>query len=142
MVAFGLYPKILGGGGDLWIIFLLENECSLSGVDNHRWWGHSNLKKKKLYALSGSGHIKLCNFPYLLSTISLALELVPYTIHLMKLSLPNILFLMTKTLTGLTRPSSTRFVTMMILRQFTCHAMCQMSPNVCLLGPANTFYHR
>ena len=51
-------------------------------------------------------------------------------------------YLMTETLTGLTRPSSTRFVTMMILRQFTCHAMCQMSPSVCLLGPANTFYYQ
>ncbi len=38
----------------------------------------------------------------------------------------------------LTRPSSTRFVTMIILRQFTCHAMCQISPRVCLLGPKRT----
>ena len=35
-------PKILGGGRDLWIDFLLENICSLSGVDKHRWWRHSN----------------------------------------------------------------------------------------------------
>ena len=26
-------PKILGGGGDLQIIILLKNECSLSGSD-------------------------------------------------------------------------------------------------------------
>ena len=25
------YPKILGGGGDLWIIILLRNECNFSG---------------------------------------------------------------------------------------------------------------
>ena len=36
-------PKIFGGGGDLGIVFLLKNECRLSGVDNHRWWRHSNL---------------------------------------------------------------------------------------------------
>ena len=29
-------PKILGGGGDLWIIILLKNECSFSGGD---MWG-------------------------------------------------------------------------------------------------------
>ena len=29
-------PKILGGGGDLQIIVLLKNECSLSGGD---MWG-------------------------------------------------------------------------------------------------------
>ena len=39
MVAF--CPKILGGGGDL-EIFFLEKECSFSGADNVRWWGHSN----------------------------------------------------------------------------------------------------
>ena len=26
-------PKILGGGGDLWIIILLKNECNFSGGD-------------------------------------------------------------------------------------------------------------
>ena len=60
MIACG--PKILGGGGDLQIVFLLENECSLSGVDNHRWWGHSNpttwLKKE----LSGGGYEKTLRF--------------------------------------------------------------------------------
>ena len=24
------------------MMVLLENECSLSGQDNHRWWGHLN----------------------------------------------------------------------------------------------------
>ena len=38
MVAFGLF----GGGGDLRMILLLENECRLGGGDNHRWWAHSN----------------------------------------------------------------------------------------------------
>ena len=35
MVAFG--PKNLGGGRDLRIIVLLENECCFSGGDNVRW---------------------------------------------------------------------------------------------------------
>ena len=38
MVAF----SFLGGGRDLQIVFLLKTECSLSGVDNNRWLGHSN----------------------------------------------------------------------------------------------------
>ena len=36
-------------------------ECSLSGVDNRRWWGHSNpsccLKKKQLLALTSGGDV-------------------------------------------------------------------------------------
>ena len=39
---FAFWPKILGGAGDLRIIFLLENECSLSRVDSHRWLETSN----------------------------------------------------------------------------------------------------
>ena len=35
-------PKILEGSRDLRIIILLEKECSFSGADNVRWWGHSN----------------------------------------------------------------------------------------------------
>ena len=53
MVAFD--PNILGGGGEFQIIFLLKNESSLSGVDNHRLWGHSNPTgwyKIELYAIS------------------------------------------------------------------------------------------
>ena len=42
VVAFGFLPQNMGGGRDLRMIVLLKNECSLSGVDNHRWWGHSN----------------------------------------------------------------------------------------------------
>ena len=34
--------KILGGGGDLRIIFFLKNACTLSGGENVRWWGHPN----------------------------------------------------------------------------------------------------
>ena len=30
------WPKILGSGGDPWIIILLKNECSFSGGD---MWG-------------------------------------------------------------------------------------------------------
>ena len=33
MVAFGFLAQILGGGGDLRIMTLLKNECSLSGWD-------------------------------------------------------------------------------------------------------------
>ena len=33
MVAFGFCPRFVGDGGDLQIIILLRNECSLSGVD-------------------------------------------------------------------------------------------------------------
>ena len=43
MVASSFLPKILGGGGDLQIVFLLENECIWNGVNNHKWWGHSTL---------------------------------------------------------------------------------------------------
>ena len=42
MIAFGFGPKILGGGGDLGIVVLIKNECSFSGGDNVRWWGHPN----------------------------------------------------------------------------------------------------
>ena len=41
VVAFGFCPKIVGGGGDLQMMVLVKNECSLSGGDNHKWWGHS-----------------------------------------------------------------------------------------------------
>ena len=34
--------KNLGGGGDLEIVILLEKNCSFSGADNVKWWGHSN----------------------------------------------------------------------------------------------------
>ena len=39
---FWVSPHILGDDWDLWIIILLENEGSLSGGENLRWWGHSN----------------------------------------------------------------------------------------------------
>ena len=40
VVAFGVCPKILGGGRNLWMIFLLLHvyECNLSVVDNQSWW--------------------------------------------------------------------------------------------------------
>ena len=34
--------RFLGGGGDLWMIVLLLNECSLRSVDNQTWWGLLN----------------------------------------------------------------------------------------------------
>ena len=33
---------MLGGGGDLQIVVLLKKECCFSGVDNVKWWEHSN----------------------------------------------------------------------------------------------------
>ena len=48
-------PRILEGGKDLRIIFFLENECSLSSVDNHWWWTLLAGKKIEHYALSSSG---------------------------------------------------------------------------------------
>ena len=45
MVTFGFCLKILGGGRDLQILVLLEKECSFSGADNVRWWGHSSTIK-------------------------------------------------------------------------------------------------
>ena len=46
MVAFGFLPQnFLGGGRDLGITILLKNECSLSGVDKLRLWGHSKLTR-------------------------------------------------------------------------------------------------
>ena len=38
VVACSFLPQNLGGGRDLWIAFLLENECNLRGVDNRRQW--------------------------------------------------------------------------------------------------------
>ena len=45
VVAFGFLPQNFGRwcGGDLQIVIFLENVYSMSGVDNQRWWGHSNL---------------------------------------------------------------------------------------------------
>ena len=55
-------PKILGGGGDLRIIILLKNECSVSGGD---MWGGGDTqplqdgkKNFELCALRGGGDIK------------------------------------------------------------------------------------
>ena len=36
VVAFGFFPKILGGDGGLKIVGLREKECSFSGADNMR----------------------------------------------------------------------------------------------------------
>ena len=58
-------PKISGGGGDLQIVVLLKKECSFSGVENVRWWGHSNATswlKNDLYALVGGGDAKTFQF--------------------------------------------------------------------------------
>ena len=42
MVSFGFCLKILGDGRDLQIVVLCKKECSFSGADNGRLWGHSN----------------------------------------------------------------------------------------------------
>ena len=68
----------------------LENECSLSGGDNHSWWGHSTPTYcfeniRAFYTLRQWGCKMLCaslhNKPW-------ALELVPMS-HLVKLLLPT-----------------------------------------------------
>ena len=60
MAAFGFYPKILGGGGDLQIVVLLKKECSFNGADNVRWWDTQTLLEVKKIELSqtGSGDAK------------------------------------------------------------------------------------
>ena len=45
VVAFGFFPKILGGGGNLQIVILLEKECNFSDADNVRWWRHSKTSR-------------------------------------------------------------------------------------------------
>ena len=42
MVAFGFLPQNFGRWWEPKIVVLLEKECSFSGADNVRWWGHSN----------------------------------------------------------------------------------------------------
>ena len=82
-------PKILGGGRDLRIVVLLEKECTFSDADNVRGGDTQILldggKIFKYYALTGGGDAK--NFPS-----SPALALAPHMSHLVKRSLPNILF--------------------------------------------------
>ena len=53
--------KILGGGGDLWIIILLKNECSFSDGDMQGGGGTQPLKdgkKIELCTLRGGGDVK------------------------------------------------------------------------------------
>ena len=60
LVAFGFLPKNFASWQGA-SSFFLENECSLSGVDNHRCSGHSSptsWKKIELYAHSGSEDAK------------------------------------------------------------------------------------
>ena len=40
LVAFDFWSKILEGGGDLPIVTLLKQECSINGADNVSWWEH------------------------------------------------------------------------------------------------------
>ena len=46
------WPKILGGDRDQRIVILLENECSLSGMDNHRWIGGGDTQTLSVSLLS------------------------------------------------------------------------------------------
>ena len=72
----------MGGGGDLQMMVLLENECSLSSVVDHIWWDTQTLlavfkKKIKLFALSGSRKAKtLAMSPHALAQ-AFALALTP-----------------------------------------------------------------
>ena len=65
MVLLAFSPKILGGGGDLQIVILLKNECSLSGGDNVRWWGCQTLLVGKKLNFMHSRAVEMqkpCNF--------------------------------------------------------------------------------
>ena len=64
VVIFGFLPKILGGGGELWIMVFLKINASWL-LHNHKCWEDSNSiscwKKFKLSAFSGGGDAKtLC----------------------------------------------------------------------------------
>ena len=62
--------NILGDGRDLWIVVLLEKECSFSGADNVRWWGLSNTTRRWGYK----------NFPIFPSSQALALVHIQWMI--------------------------------------------------------------
>ena len=50
------------------MVLLLLYEYSLNGVDNQRWWGHSNpafCLKNELLALIGGGDIKKFEYEHL-----------------------------------------------------------------------------
>ena len=62
VLAIDFLPQMLEVAGDLRTMVLILCECSLSCVDNHRWWGHSSptyCKKNQTFALSGSGDANL-----------------------------------------------------------------------------------
>ena len=59
-----VWPKILGGGGALRIVFLLEKECRFSGADNYYLDSKQILNFVHLQAV---GMQKLSNFPWLLN---------------------------------------------------------------------------
>ena len=42
LVAFGFFPQVLGGDGDLPMVLLSFYECRLSGGDTQKWWEQSN----------------------------------------------------------------------------------------------------
>ena len=66
MVLLAFSPKILGGGGDLQIVILLKNECSLSDGDNVRWWGHQTPLVGKKLNFMHSQAVEMqnpCDFP-------------------------------------------------------------------------------
>ena len=79
MVAFGFLLQNLGVGRDLRIIILLNNECSLSGVDTQTL----PAGKKINFVHSQTVGLQNMIFPSYRA-------LAPHTSHLVKLSLPNI----------------------------------------------------
>ena len=85
VVTFGFLPQNFE---DLWIIFLLNNKCNLSGIDNLRWWGHSNTTSwEKIWTLCT---LRRWECKKLYRYLFLVLVLAPHVSHLVKLSIPNI----------------------------------------------------
>ena len=102
VIAFGFLPQIFRRWWELWMILALIYKCSLNGVDNQRWWRHSNptgwghpyptycYNFFELFALTGGGNIKTLG----VSNRTQAQVLMPLqshpTSHLVEFPIPNI----------------------------------------------------
>ena len=77
VIAFGLSPKILGGDGDLQMLFH-QYDCRLSGGDTERWWGHKALpaviEKIWTFSIAGGGDTKTSRLHPCVSSRHLAPE--------------------------------------------------------------------
>ena len=79
------YPKFLGGRKDLSFY-----ECSLSGGDTHRWWGHSTLPavNKFFFSLAASGDAKKRDL--IIIIIILYLRLLVHGLHCYSVATCNV----------------------------------------------------